>query len=212
MTARRVRVLVVEDHALVREAIVGLLATLEGIEIVGSASTGREAVDAHRALEPDVTLMDLQLPELSGFDAIAAILRRAPGARIIVLTTYSGEQRVFDAVERGARGYLSKSCTSEQLALAIRQVDAGGRCFPGAAAERLAAGQDAPRLTEREVAVLRHVSRGLKNKEIAALFGVSESAIKQVMLHVMKKLGAHDRTSATIAALKRGVFWMPEDP
>lgn len=204
--ARPIRVLVVDDHPLVRSGIAALTASKTDIEVVAQASSGEEAVELFRMHEPDVTLMDLQMPGLHGMDAIQAIRQMAPEAAIIVLTTYSGDVQIRRAMEAGARAYLLKNLLHKELIEAIRCVHAGRRTMsPDVAAALADYSLDEP-LTDRELEVLQLVALGLANKEIGAQLEISEEAVKSRVRSVLAKLRANDRTHAVMIALRRGIL------
>jgi two-component system NarL family response regulator len=205
----RIRLLTVDDHPIYRGGLAALIAAYADFELVAEAANGREALERFREHLPDVTLMDLSMPVMTGVEAIAAIIAQFPEARIIALTTWDGDTDIHRALEAGARGYLLKDVVSEQVASAIRQVHAGGRVIAADVARRLA--QFTPRieLTDREIEVLEHLSRGLSNKEIGAALGRTEATIKVHVLHILQKLEAADRTEAVTIGLKRGIIHLP---
>ena len=196
----------VDDHALVRDGISALLGNQKDMELVAEASTGREAIQQFRQHHPDVTLMDLQMPEMSGIDALSAIRGEFPQARIIVLTTYSGDVQVLRAMRAGARAYLLKSSLHRELLQAIRAVHAGQKHLPPDVASDLAEHVTDDSLTPREIDVLRLIGRGNANKEIAAQLSVTEETVKGYVKNILAKLGAKDRTHAVTIGLKRGII------
>jgi DNA-binding NarL/FixJ family response regulator len=201
-----IRVLAVDDHPLLREGIAALIATEEDMELIGEASNGREALDLFRKLKPDITLMDLQMPEMSGIDAIGAIRGEFPDARIIVLTTQPGDVQVSRALKAGARAYLLKGMLRKELLDTIRAVHAGQkRLSPEVAAEIAEHATDGT-LTPREIEVLRLVAAGNANKEIGARLSLTEVTVKSHVKNILAKLGANDRTHAVTIALKRGII------
>ena len=204
--SRPIRVLVVDDHPLLRQGVTAVLLDEPNVEVVAEASNGREAVEAFEKHRPDVTLMDLQMPETNGIDAIAEIRARFPTARIVALTTYKGDVSALRALRAGAVGYLLKSHLLTELLQAIRVVHAGGRHIPPEVSAELAAhlGEDA--LSEREIQVLRLVAQGNSNKRVAAQLGVTEETIKAHMSSIISKLNANDRTHAVTIALRRGIL------
>jgi DNA-binding NarL/FixJ family response regulator len=204
--ANLIRILVVDDHHVVREGIAGLIATESDMRVVGQAATGREALQQFRALRPDITLMDLQMPEMSGLDAITAIRSESPSARIIVLTTYVGDVQVLRALKAGARGYLLKNALYKELVEAIRAVHAGKKSLSSEASFQLAEHATEEALTPAEIRVLRLIAEGEANKEIAAKLSLSEGTIKGQIRNIMAKLEANDRTHAAMIALKRGII------
>lgn len=204
--ARPIRILTVDDHPLLREGIAGVLAGEPDMELIGEASNGREAIAMFRACLPDITLMDLQMPELNGVDAIAQIRKEFPAARIIVLTTYRGDVQAVRALRAGAQGYLLKSSLRKELLEAIRAVMAGRRRIPPEVAGEIAEHSADSELTAREIEILKGVAAGNSNKVIAAHLSISEETVKTHMKSVLSKLDANDRTHAVTIALKRGIL------
>lgn len=201
-----IRVLAADDHEIVRDGIASLIGTQSDMQLVAQASDGREAVEQFRKHHPDVTLMDLQMPDMSGIDAINAIRREFPEARIIVLTTYAGDAQVKRALQAGAQGYLLKGLLRKELLDTIRAVHGGRkRLSPEIAAEIAEHAMDAA-LTPREIAVLKLIAAGNANKEIAAQLHVSEEGVKGSVKSILLKLGAHDRAHAAVIGLKRGII------
>ena len=201
-----IRVLTVDDHALLRKGIRALIGAESDMQLVAEASTGREAVEAFRAHRPDVTLMDLQMPEVTGIEAIIAIRGEFPQARIIVLSTYSGDVQVIRALKAGARAYLLKGNVNKELLATIRAVHAGERRIPPEIAAQLAEHTGEDELTERELDVLRLIAAGNPNKEIAAQLELAEDTVKRHVTNILSKLGANDRTHAVTIGLKRGII------
>jgi DNA-binding NarL/FixJ family response regulator len=201
-----IRVLAADDHPLLREGIAALIASEEDMELIGEASNGREALDLFRKLKPDITLMDLQMPEMNGIDAIGAIRGEFPGARIIVLTTQPGDVQVSRALKAGARAYLLKGMLRKELLDTIRAVHAGQKRLSGEAAAEIAEHAADDTLTPREIDVLRLVAGGNANKEIGALLSLTEVTVKSHVKNILAKLGANDRTHAVTIALKRGII------
>jgi DNA-binding NarL/FixJ family response regulator len=202
----RIRVLSVDDHALLREGIAAIVANEADMDLVAQAATGRDAVTAFAQHQPDVTLMDLRLPDMSGIDAMLAIRAATPDARIIVLTTFEGDVEMQRALQAGARGYLLKTMPPRELVAAIRQVHAGRKSIPTEVAAQLAEHLSDESLTEREVAVLSRVAGGNRNRDIAEQLSISEETVKVHMKHIMDKLGASDRTQAVAIAIRRGII------
>jgi len=201
-----IRILTVDDHPILREGIAAILAAEPGLELVGEANNGREAIDQFRTHRPDVTLMDLQMPHMNGIEAIRAIRREFPDARIIVLTTYSGDAQAVRAFAAGAFGYLLKSMLRKELIETIRSVYAGKKRIPPEVAVEMAEHHTDDSLTEREIEVLLQVAGGRANKMIAVDLKISEETVKAHMKNILSKLGANDRTHAVTIALKRGII------
>ena len=204
--SRTIRILAVDDHPVLREGIVAILAGESDMAVVAEANNGREAIEQFRNHRPDITLMDLQMPMMGGSDAILAIRREFPGARIIVLTTYSGDAQADRAFKAGACGYLLKSMLRKELVETIRAVHAGRKRIPPEIAVELAEHHADDALTEREIDVLRQVASGNANKIIADNLEISEETVKAHMRKILSKLGANDRTHAVAIALKRGII------
>lgn len=203
---QRIRVMVVDDHPIYRDGLAAVLELHPDLELVAEAGDGADAVDAYRDWQPDVTLMDLSMPVMSGADAIARIVEEFPSARIIALTTYQGDTDIHRALEAGARGYLLKDVLRNEVADAIRAVWCKGWILPDTVARRLAEYVPRVELTDRELEVLRLMAKGLRNKEIAAHIHRTEATVKVHVLHVLNKLHAQDRTEAVVIALKRGII------
>ena len=201
-----IRILTVDDHALLRKGIRALLGAERDMELVGEASTGREAIEEFRAHRPDITLMDLQMTDMNGIEAIIAIRGEFPEARVIVLTTYSGDLHVVRALKAGARGYLLKGNVNKELLATIRAVHAGQKRIPPEIAAELAEHTGEDELSEREIEVLRLVAAGNANKEIAAQLDLAEDTVKRHVTNILSKLGANDRTHAVTIGLKRGII------
>ena len=201
-----IRILSVDDHPLLREGVAALLAGQPDMTLVAEASNGREAIEQFRIHRPDVTLMDLQMPEMSGVEAMISICGEFPGARIIVLTTYTGDVQVLRALKAGARGYLLKGLLRKELLETIRLVHAGQKRMPPEVATELAEHATDDALSSREIEVLRLVSGGNANKEIAAQLSVREDTVKSHVGNILEKLGANDRTHAVTIGLRRGII------
>ncbi len=199
-----IRLLLVEDHQVVRQGLAALLATSEGVEVAGAVGDGRAAIESYRRLRPDVTLMDLQMPKLGGVEAIREIRAEFPEARIIVLTTYDGDEDIFRALQAGARGYLLKGMPFDVLLDTIHAVHAGKSRVPAPVAEKLAERLSGQQLTARELGVLERIVAGRANKEIAADLFISEATVKTHVNSLLSKLGVADRTQAATAAIQRG--------
>ena len=204
VTTTRIQILTVDDHPLLREGIAAVIHGETDMVIVGEASNGREAIDIFRSKRPDVALMDLQMPGLSGIDAITTIRQEHPQARIIVLTTYEGDVLARRALKAGAAGYILKDMIRTELLEAIRAVHGGRRYIPQKIAAELAEHYTEDDLSEREIEILREVARGTSNKIIAAHLSISEATVKAHMQKIMLKLGASDRTHAVNIATTRG--------
>jgi len=206
MNADSIRVLSVDDHPLVREGIGTIINGQADMSLAGTASNGREGIEAFRALQPDVTLMDLRLPDLSGLEVTIAIRSEFPDARVIVLTTFDGDVDVQRALKAGARGYLLKSMPPQQMLYMIRQVHAGKKCIPAEIASGLAEHLGDEALSRREVEVLRHVAAGQQNRVIGAKLFIAEETVKVHMKHIKDKLNAKDRTESVTIAVRRGII------
>ena len=201
-----IRILTVDDHPILREGIAAILAAVPDFELVAEANNGREAVDQFRTHRPDVTLMDLQMPQMNGIEAIRAIRKEFPDARIIVLTTYSGDAQAVRAFEAGAFGYLLKNMLRKELIETIRTVHGGKKRIPPEIAVEMAEHHTDDLLTERELEVLKQVAAGNANKVIADRLKISEETVKAHMKNILSKLSANDRTHAVTIALKRGII------
>ena len=201
-----IRILTVDDHPMLREGIAAVLASEPDIVLVAEAANGREAIEQYRTHQPDVTLMDVQMPEINGIDAIIKIREEFPDARIIVLTTYTGDVQAARAFKAGASGYLLKSMVRKELIDTIRMVHAGKKRIPAEVAVEMAEHHSDDALTVREIEVLRGVAAGNANKMVAQLLNISEETVKAHMKSILSKLGANDRTHAVTIALKRGII------
>jgi DNA-binding NarL/FixJ family response regulator len=202
----KIRILSVDDHPLLREGIAAIVNSQEDMTIVAQAGTARDALQLFRQHRPDVTLMDLRMPDMSGIDAMSAILAEFPDARIVMLTTFEGDVEIQRSLAAGARGYLLKTMPPKELVEALRQVHAGRKRIPQEIAAQLAEHIADERLTVREIEVLRRVAGGNRNREIAQLLSISEETVKVHVKHIMEKLGATDRTSAVAIAVRRGII------
>jgi DNA-binding NarL/FixJ family response regulator len=200
-----IRVLVVEDHHVVRQGLVALLNVVDGLEVVGEAADGVEAIAQFRKHQPNITLVDLRLPRLSGVEVISRIRMETPQARFIVLTTYDGDEDIYRALQAGAKAYLLKGMTSEELIATIRTVHEGRSYIPPEIAQKLAARVGTEELTPREFDVLEQIVRGKSNKEIATELRISEATVKTHINSLLSKLNVTDRTQAATAALQRGI-------
>ena len=201
-----IRILAADDHALLRHGIASLVNAQPDMELVAQAATGREAVEQFRRHHPDVTLMDLQMPDMSGIEAMIGIRSEFPDARIIVLTTYAGDVQVIRALRAGARGYLLKGSVHTDLVETIRAVHAGRKRVPGEIAAELAEHTGDDELTSREMDVLRLIARGNANKEIGAQLSIAEETVKSHVGSILDKLRARDRTHAVTIGLQRGII------
>jgi len=199
------RIMIADDHPVVREGFAAMIGTEPDMTVVAQARSGEEALDLFRRVRPDVTLMDLRMPGMGGVDAIRAIRREFPDSRLIVLTTYDGDEDIYRALEAGAQAYLLKDMLCDEILAAIRAVHAGQRRIPAAVGTRLAERMAGMNLSERERQVLEFVATGKSNKEIAAALEITEATVKGHMTNVLGKLGVTDRTQAVITALRRGL-------
>ena len=206
----RIRVFNVDDHPLLNEGIAAIIGSQPDMELVAQATSGNDAIGKFREHRPDVTLMDLRLPDMSGIDTMIAIRTEFPEARIVVLTTFEGDVEIQRALEAGARGYLLKSMPPKEMVAVIRQVHAGKKRIPSEVAARLAEHMGEEDLTQREMDVLRHAANGNRNRDIAEKLFISEETVKVHIKHIMEKLGASDRTQAVSIALRRGIIQLGE--
>jgi DNA-binding NarL/FixJ family response regulator len=203
---KQIRILSVDDHPLIRQGIAGLVATEADMNLIAQAANGCEAIQQFRLHRPDITLMDLQMPEMSGLDAIIAIRGEFPEARIIVLTTYAGDVQALRALKAGARAYLLKDSLHKELLATIRAVQAGKKSISPEVSFQLAEHATDDALTPAEINVLRLIAEGNANKEIAAQLSTSEDTVKGQVRNILSKLGAKDRTHAAMIGLKRGII------
>lgn len=201
-----IRILVVDDHPVVRQGIAVLVGSQSDMRLAAEASNGREAIQQFRAHRPDVTLMDLQMPEMDGLDALAAIRAEFADAKIIVLTTYAGDVQILRALKAGAHGYLLKNTFHKELVDAIRAVHAGRKALSPEASYELAEHATTDALTGAEISVLRLIAAGNANKQIADQLSISEETVKWRVKNILSKLGANDRTQAAMIGVKRGII------
>ena len=201
-----IRILLADDHPFLRDGVSGLVGDQPDMELVGEASNGHEAIAQFRKHRPDITLLDLQMPEMNGMDVMLAIRREFPGARIIVLTTYTGDAQILRALKAGAQAYLLKSVLRRELLDTIRAVHAGQRRIPNEVAAQLAEHAADDALTLREIEVLRLIAAGKANKLVASDLSITEETVKAHVKSILSKLGANDRTHAVTIALKRGII------
>lgn len=200
-----IRVLIVDDHAIVRQGLAAMIENEPDMTVVGQAGDGLEAIALYRQLQPDVTLMDLQMPQMSGADATLALCAEFAHARIIILTTYDGDEDIYRALRAGAKGYLLKDAEPDALLSAIQIVHSGQQYIPSEVAAKLVQRMNVPELTDREQEVVRQMALGLNNHDIGAALSITESTVKFHINRILSKLGVSDRTQAVITALKRGL-------
>ena len=204
--AARIRVLTVDDHPLMQEGLAAVIRRQQDMDLIGEASNGEGAIGLFRRERPDVTLMDLRLPDMSGTDATTRIRAEFPDARIVILTTFAGDVEVRRALDAGARSYVLKSTPAKEILQIIREVHAGKRRIPAEIAANLAEHYGADGLTSRELEVLRQIAAGSKNRDVATALLISEETVKVHMRHIMEKLGAIDRTQAVAIGVRRGII------
>ncbi|MFY9911378.1 MAG: response regulator transcription factor [Candidatus Sulfotelmatobacter sp.] len=202
----RIRVLSIDDHPLVREGLAALINSQTDMRVVGQGSTGHEAIKLFRELRPDVALMDVRLPDISGIDAMITILSGSPQARVIMVTSSEGDVEMERALEGGAKGYILKSMPPRDILEAIRKVHAGKKAIPPEIAAQLANHMSDETLSAREIEVLQQVAEGNRNRDIADRLFISEGTVKVHIQHIMDKLGASDRTQAITIAVRRGII------
>ena len=201
-----IRIMTVDDHPFLREGLAAIINSQADMKVVGEAFNGKDAIEKFPQYQPDITLLDLRLPDLSGIDVIIAIRAQFPESRIIMLSTFEGDVEIQRALAAGARAYLLKSMLPKELLDAIRQVHAGKKRIPVEVATHLAEHLGEESLTQREIDVLRYVAEGNRNREIAKHLYISEETVKVHIKHILEKLGASDRTQATAIALRRGII------
>lgn len=200
-----IRVLIVDDHAIVQQGLAAIIDEESDLTVIGRAMDGIEAIERFRQEQPDVTLMDLRMPRMGGVEAITAICAEFNTARIIVLTTYDGDEDIYQGLRSGAKGYLLKDSKPSELRTAIRTVHNGQQYIPPNVGAKLVERMTNPELTDRELEVLQLVAQGMSNLEVSTALGITEGTVKSNMNRILSKLGAKDRTQATIIALKRGI-------
>lgn len=205
MSDNKIRIIVVDDQSVVRQGFVALINTVSDMEVVAEGINGEQAIELYRQHKPDVMLIDLRMPVIGGVEAIAKIRQEFPEARLIVLTTYDGDEDIYRSLQAGAKGYLLKDMFFEELETAIRSVHAGSRRIPAVIAERLAERMSGSALTDRELEVLELIVKGQSNKEIAKSLTISEATVKSHINSLLSKLGVTDRTQAATTALQRGL-------
>ncbi|MGA3047065.1 MAG: response regulator transcription factor [Terracidiphilus sp.] len=201
-----IRILIVDDHPIMRVGITALLASNKEMEVIAQAGSGEEAVKLHAQHGPDITLMDLRLPGISGVETIRAIRSQSPKARFIVLTTYEGDEDIYQAMEAGASGYLVKGMPQEMLINAVKKVHTGGRYLPPPVSQALTSRTRDSNLSNREREVLRLLANGKSNREIAGQLGITEATVKCHVSVILMRLNASDRTQAVVTALQRGLI------
>jgi two-component system NarL family response regulator len=209
VSSEKIRIIVIDDQAVVRQGFVSLINTVPDMTVVAEGTNGQQAIELYRLHSPDIVMMDLRMPVMGGVEAITALRREFPAARVIVLTTYDGDEDIYRSLQAGAQGYLLKDMFFEELEDAIRTIHAGGRRIPGVVAERLAGRMGGSDLTGRELEVLKQIVKGGSNKEIAAVLGISEATVKSHINNILSKLDAADRTQAATKALQRGIVHLP---
>ena len=205
-STRKIRLLLVDDHAVVRMGLAFMIESQYDMTVLGEATTGAEALALFKKLNPDVVLMDLKLPDMTGIDCTSLLRKARADARVVILTTYGEDENIYRALQAGARAYLLKDMSRAEILEAIRAVDAGRTCLPPGIAASLAARMPDADLSSRELTILRSIARGLSNKEIGSNLSITESTVKGHVNHLLGKLKARDRTEAVTVALRRGLI------
>src|SRR6202158_1515589 len=212
MSDNKIKIMVIDDQAVVRQGFVALINTVSDMVVVAEGTNGQQAIELYRQHRPDVTLMDLRMPLMGGVEAIVAIRKEFRDARLIILTTYDGDEDIYRSLQAGAQGYLLKDMFFEKLETTIRTVYAGARRIPAAIAEGLAERMASSELTAREMEVLELIVKGQSNKEIGATLKISEATVKSHVNNILSKLGVTDRTQAATTALQRGLVHLGQRP
>lgn len=205
MNPQKIRILIADDHPVMRSGMAVLLKYEPDMEVIAEARNGVEAIDLFRQHQPDVTLMDMRMPDLNGVDAIIAIRQSDPNARILIVSTYGGDENIFRGLQAGAKGYLLKDAPLDEVVLAIRKIHSGQNYIPAEIGEKLAERFMQPTLSDRESEVLKLMAQGKSNQEIASEIKVSEGTVKFHINHIYSKLGVKDRSQAILLAIKRGI-------
>ena len=208
--AHTIRVLSIDDHPLLREGIATIIGAPADMCLVGQAATARDGIRQYHEKKPDITLMDVRLPDMNGIDALMAIRNDAPNARIIMLSMFRGDVEIRRALMAGARGFLLKTVPPSEIIVSIRQVHAGKKCIPAEVAAEIADYFTEDRLTAREVQTLALVAAGNRNREVGDILSISEGTVKVHVKHIMEKLGAADRTEAVVIGVRRGIIELPQ--
>ena len=208
-TAHAIRVLSIDDHPLLREGIAAIIGAQKDMCLVGQAATARDGIREYHEKKPDITLMDVRLPDMNGIDALMTIRSEAPNARVVMLSMFRGDVAIQRALKAGARGFLLKTMLPPEIVASIRRVHAGQKCIPAEVASEIADYITADQLTAREVETLRLVASGNRNREIGRALSISEDTVKVHLKHVMAKLGAADRTDAVKIGVRRGIIELP---